>query len=93
MLAVSNPRYEINLRLVSSEAHTSVNFDITTTTSIQYEIIEAASQKVVLGDTVNTTYVAKLGDALDGCARAKLSAVGSTNDGIRALLTKVLTLH
>lgn len=92
-LAESNPRYEINLRLVAYDTSTGLTAEKTTQTSIQYEVIEVAHQKVVMGDTVTTTYIAKTGDAFDGCVRERLSASGSTNDGIRTILTRLLSLR
>lgn len=70
-----------------------IGIAMTVTSSVRYLVVERASGRTVLDETLTTPYTAKFTDSLLATERLKLANEGSIRANISELLSKLLNLR
>jgi hypothetical protein len=85
LYAESNPRYLLRANLVSLE-QPFLGFDMRVTSTVEYEVVDAASGASLLKDKVVAPYTATVSDAFVGSKRLQLANERSVRKNIAALI-------
>ena len=89
MLATDEGDYRLDAKLVKLK-QPFAGFNMTVTSIVDYTLTHVESGEVVLEETVETAYTAKVGDAFMGVKRLQLANEGSIKGNISTLIQKMI---
>ncbi|MDD9877860.1 MAG: hypothetical protein OXR84_10515 [Magnetovibrio sp.] len=91
MLGRGKIKYDLNAYLMGL-TQPLIGLDMTVTATVRYELIDTATRKSLVNETVTVPYTAKFSDAFIGTERLRLANEGSIRENIAAFLRHLVTV-
>jgi len=91
LISVGEAKYRLIAKLIKIK-QPLVGFDLTVKSTIQYELLEINTQKIVYNEQVYVEYTAAFGDSLLGSKRLQLANEGAIKDNISKFITTLISL-
>ena len=89
LISVGDAKYKLTAKLLKIK-QPLIGFSLTVRSTIQYELLEMQTQKVVYDKVVDVEYTAEFGDAMLGSKRLQLANEGAIKDNISQFITSLI---